>query len=71
MKTFLLILQLLVSIALIALILLQSSKGGLSGGMSSGEQFRSRRGAERIVFTLTVICSVLFFLLSIINLLTA
>jgi protein translocase SecG subunit len=68
MKQVLLIIQLVSSISLIALILLQSSKGGLSGGVG-GEPYRTKRGAEKIVFKLTIGVAALFFIISILNLL--
>jgi preprotein translocase subunit SecG len=67
MKTVFLILHTVIAISLIALILLQNSKGGLSNA-GGGEFYRSKRGAERIVFMLTIALSVLFFITSIINL---
>jgi protein translocase SecG subunit len=68
MKQLLLVIQLVSSISLIALILLQSSKGGLSGGVG-GEPYRTKRGAEKIVFKLTIGIATLFFIISIFNLL--
>ena len=67
MHIFFLVLHLLVAIALIGLILLQSSKGGLGGGLGGGEFYRTKRGAEKIVFNATVIAAVLFLCTSIIN----
>ncbi len=67
MKTILLTIHILVTIALIGLILLQNSKGGLSGS-SGGEFYRSKRGAERIVFIGTILMGILFFITSILNL---
>lgn len=67
MITFFLILHLFVASSLIGLILLQSSKGGLGGGMGGGELYRTKRGAEKIVFTATIITAVLFLTTSIIN----
>lgn len=69
MKLLILIVHILVSVTLIGLILLQNSKGGLGGGLGSGEIYRSRRGAEKIVFTGTIVFAVLFFVTSILNLL--
>lgn len=69
MNTVVLIIHLIVAMALIGLILLQSSKGGLGGGMGGGEFYRTKRGAEKIVFNLTVITAVLFLCTSIINVL--
>lgn len=51
---------------LITLILLQNSKGGLQSG--GGEMYRSRRGAERIVFVGTIVIAGVFFVTSIMNL---
>ena len=61
--------HILVACGLIGLILLQSSKGGLGGGLGAGEFYRSKRGAEKVVFTATIVLSVLFFVTSIISLL--
>jgi preprotein translocase subunit SecG len=69
MKTIILLVHIIVTVSLIGLILLQNSKGGLGGGLGSGEFYRSKRGAERIVFTSTIVLSVIFFITSIINLL--
>jgi len=68
MKTAIIVIHIIISIALIGLILLQSSKGGFGGGIGSGEVYRSKRGAERIVFIATIVVTVLFFITSIINL---
>jgi len=67
MSTFLLIVQVLLSISLITLILLQSSKGGLGGGLGGGELYRTKRGAEKIIFTSTIVVAVLFLITSLAN----
>lgn len=67
MKTVLLILQVLLSGTLMALILLQSSKGGLGGGLGGGQLYRTKRGAEKLIFTSTIVVAVLFLLTSLIN----
>jgi len=69
MKQVLTAIQIIVSLLLIGLIILQSSKGGLGGGLGGGELYRTKRGAERIVFILTIVCSVLFLITAIANLL--
>lgn len=64
------ILQILISVLLIALILVQARGAGLGeawGG--SSEFFVSRRGMEKIIFLTTVILAVLFLLSSFISLL--
>lgn len=68
MKTVFLVLHIVIAVSLIGLILLQNSKGGLGSGLGGGEFYRSKRGAERIVFLLTITFTVLFFVTSIINL---
>lgn len=65
MKTIILLVHLIVSISLIALILLQSSKGGLGSAFGGGEAFRTKRGAERVVFFATIILAVLFLITSV------
>ena len=69
MKDAFLILHLVFAILLIGLVMLQSSHGGLSSSFSSGTLYRSKRGAERVVFTATIIIAVLFFCTSIVTLL--
>ena len=68
MKMTLLIIELLIALALIGLILLQNGKGGLSAGVSS-DTYRTKRGAERVIFSATIVTGILFFCISIINLL--
>lgn len=69
MKTFLMILQVIVSILLIASILLQPGKSaGLSGSISGGaEQLMGKQGKgyEGLLSKLTAVGAVLFILISI------
>ena len=69
MKIILLSIHILISIALIGLILLQSSHGGLGNAFGGGEFYRCKRGAEKVVFTSTVIIACLFLITSILNIL--
>jgi len=58
------IVQMIISICLIAAILLQvkgQGLGGIFGGSDSGI-YKTRRGAEKTLFNLTVVLVVLFFL---------
>jgi preprotein translocase subunit SecG len=60
----------IVSVALIAVIILQSrgaGLGGLSGGDMGGGSYHARRGIERLLFNLTIALSVVFFVLAILN----
>lgn len=66
MDLFLDIAMIIVSIALIASIVLQS-KGGLGGltGGDAGGVFSARRGIERTLFRVTILLSFIFFALAI------
>jgi preprotein translocase subunit SecG len=58
----------LTSIALVASIILQSKGAGLGGGLTgadAGTIFTARRGIEKTLFWVTIIFSVLFFILAI------
>lgn len=61
--------QIILSVALIAAIILQSKSAGLGGlsGADTGGVFRARRGVERTLFFITIGLSVAFFLVAIIN----
>ncbi len=67
------ILQIITSVALVALILLQERSSGVSGilGGSEGGFYQRRRGLEQMVFIATIVLSALFAALSIIHLLAA
>lgn len=69
MHTVLLIFHVIVAILLGSLILLQNSKGGFGGGVGNFEHYRTKRGAERILFLATVVLAVIFLLTSVANLL--
>ncbi|HNZ15860.1 MAG: preprotein translocase subunit SecG [Anaerolineaceae bacterium] len=59
----------IVSIALIASVLLQSKGiglGGLAGG-DTGGVYTQRRGIEKVMFYITIALSVVFLLLALIN----
>ncbi len=51
--------SILVSVALIAVVLLQVKGEGV-GGLQSGSFVRTRRGIEKTLFQLTIVLSVLF-----------
>lgn len=62
------VLQIIVAIALTGVILLQAKGTGLGstfGGQS--QMYHSKRGVEKVVFYLTIILSLIFVALSIIN----
>jgi len=62
------IIQIVLSILLMTLILIQSKGVGLSGAFGGGgEVYFTRRGTERVVFIFTIVLSVAFILTSILN----
>ena len=66
------IVQIIVSVTLIALILLQAKGTGL-GGIFGGDSsdYKSRRGVEKTLFNATIGLSVVFFLVAIANVIVA
>lgn len=64
MKSIILFIHIAVSIALVTLILLQSSEGGL-GSAFGGGAYRTKRGAERMVFITTIVVAILFLITSV------
>ncbi len=68
MQTLLFIAQILISIGLIALVMLQArseSAGGMFG--QSDGIVRTRRGVERTIFNLTIAFGALFLIISLIS----
>ena len=66
MSTYLNIVQILVSIILIVVVLLQTRGSGFSATFSSDTSiYRTRRGVERTLFNVTIGLAVLFVLVSI------
>jgi preprotein translocase subunit SecG len=58
-----------VSVALIASVILQSKGAGLGGltGADTGGIFTARRGVEKTLFYVTIALSVLFFILAVVS----
>ena len=69
MKTIFLITHIVVSVFLMSLILLQTSKGGLGSAFGEIGFYRTKRGAEKMIFGATIISACLFLITSVINLL--
>lgn len=68
MVVYLNIIQIIVSLALIGLVLLQAKGGGLSsifGG--EGSIYRTRRGLEKTLFNFTIALAVLFGIVSLLS----
>jgi preprotein translocase subunit SecG len=63
------VIQIILSVAVILFILLQSRGAGLGsifGGASAGSVFKTRRGVEKLIFNITIVFVVLFAVVSVI-----
>lgn len=68
MKEFILVVNIIVSIAIVALILLQGKGAGLGSAWGGGgEMFQTRRGLEKVTLRLTIGLIIVFFVLSLIS----
>lgn len=68
MKTFLLVVQILVAIFLVAVILIQSKGTGFGRVWGATSASFTRRGLERLVFRLTFVLAATFIIVSILQL---
>ncbi len=67
MQTYLLIAQIIISVALIVVLLLQVRGGGLGGIFGQADTvYRTRRGIEKTLFNLTIVLTVLFVAIALI-----
>jgi preprotein translocase subunit SecG len=67
-QTALYIAQILVSLALSAVLLLQAKGSGFGAGLGgSTSMFRTRRGIEKTLFQLTIVLASLFVVMSLIS----
>lgn len=67
------LIQIIISIALIAVILAQAKGQGGLGGIFGGDStvYRTRRGVERTLFNVTIGLAVAFFAISLVSVLVA
>jgi preprotein translocase subunit SecG len=68
------VIQIIISIALVVVILVQAKGQGGLGGIFGGEGsgvYRTRRGVEKTLFNVTIGLAVVFFLVSIASVLVA
>jgi len=64
------IVQIIVSVALIALAVIQSRSAGLGRMFGSDSPiYRTRRGVEKTVFNVTIVLAVVFFITSLLSVL--
>lgn len=67
MQTYLVIAQIVISVALVLIILLQVRGGGLGGIFGQADTvYRTKRGVEKTLFQFTIILVVLFVTISLI-----
>lgn len=69
MGVYLSIAQIIISVALIAVILLQVRGGGMGGVFGGTETavYKTRRGVDRTLFNITIGLSIAFFVITVIN----
>ncbi len=68
MQVYLNIVQIVLSIVLITVVLLQAKGSGFAGAFASDSSaYRSRRGVERTLFNFTIAVAILFVLVSVIT----
>ncbi len=68
MRSILAIIQIIISILLVAAILLQQRGGGLSATFGGeGNIYRTKRGLEKGIFVATIVLAVLFFAAALAN----
>jgi preprotein translocase subunit SecG len=67
METYISIAMIIVSIAMVISIVIQSKGAGLGGltGADTGGVFTARRGIEKTLFWVTLVLSIVFFVLAI------
>ncbi|MGD8997061.1 MAG: preprotein translocase subunit SecG [Anaerolineae bacterium] len=70
MGVYLNIAQIVISVALVAVILLQGRRGDMGGSVFGGTgsaMYQKRRGLERTIFQITIGLAIAFFLITLIN----
>lgn len=60
--------QIVLAVVLMGLILIQSKGSGLSGVFGGeGNVYSTRRGAEKVIFSATIVVAILFFGMALLN----
>ncbi len=72
MTTFILIAQIIIAALIVVLVVLQTQSSG-AGSMFGSDTtvYRTRRGLEKTLYQLTIVVSVLFFVISIVAVIVA
>ena len=69
MQSFLIVAQMVLSVAMVAAVLLQVRGGGLGGIFGQPDSvYRTKRGVEKVIFQLTLVLVVLFAAVSLLML---
>lgn len=58
------VIEIILAVVMTVLVLLQTKGGGLGsfmGGSDSGGSFRTRRGVEALIYRITIVLSIVFF----------
>ena len=72
MVTYFNVAEIIISIVLVAVLLLQTRGAGFNGTFNSDSSvFRSRRGLEKTLFQLTIVLAVVFAVISILSVIVA
>jgi len=61
------VIQILLSVFLITIIILQAKGGGLGSAFGGGASYHTKRGAEKTLFSLTIFVSILFVIVAFFN----
>jgi len=68
MQTYMNVAQVVLSVALILIILLQVRGGGLGGIFGQPDTvYRTKRGVEKTMFQLTIVLAVLFIIIAVVS----
>ncbi|MFA5136735.1 MAG: preprotein translocase subunit SecG [Patescibacteria group bacterium] len=68
MKSVLIFVNIIISVVIVGLILMQGRGGGLGSAWGGGgEMYQTRRGIEKVTLRITVLCIILFFIISLIS----
>jgi len=69
MKNIFLLVNIILSVVIVILIIIQGKGGGLGSAWGGrGELFQTRRGIEKVTLRLTIALIILFFIVSVANL---